>query len=836
MDHGGIGHARDHFVALSFRIPPGAILDPLSRMTRLHQLSCFVAAMLLVAAPPAAAETPGGVSPELRQRAVEVLRQALESRSARVEAAHYLLALDYPAGVRDAFADDLASSGHKPHSRIDLWGVLARGAARPQERGTWIEKIEQVLEDTSAPDRLVALETLAKLGVYPASLRTESADETFNSGPLGVYTDWIRAANGVAESESSLAALLNASEPVVRAQAGYVLFELPQVSPETWQNLDQAASREPGTTLAGAFLMSAAFVHAPEDRRDHWKGALVDHGVRGNQRQRYQLCAALARAGVDGDLPTLEPLLDDTEPGVRAAAANAILRIGRRVPHQMAWLDWAAIALYGVGMLLVGWYYSRRVKTTEDYLLGGRNMRPWAVGLSLFATLLSTLSYVAVPGEIIKYGPMIASGVIASPLVVLVVGWVLIPYIMKLRVTSAYEILQARLGASIRMMGSLIFLTIRLFWMAAIIYATSSKILLPVLGIDESWYPWVCIILVSVTLAYTSMGGLRAVVFTDVVQTFILVGGALLTLGTITVIMGGVGGWWPTTWPESWQEPKFGFETDARVTVGFAFLATFVWHICTAGSDQMAIQRYLSTSDVRGARRAVFTQIAADAIVMIFIVLLGLSLFAYFHANPHRVPDGQTIYTNADQLFPHFIVFGLPIGISGLVVAGLLATAMSSLSSGVNSSCSVITVDFVDRFRRQKMEDTERVRLAKYISVVIGLVVLGLTAFVSIVPGNLLEVINRVVNLLVSPLFVLFFLAMFVPWATTFGAWVGVTAGIIDAVLIAFWELFTGEPGPSFLWIMPTSLVVGAVTGMLASRLPIGPKPRPPLSELTERS
>ena len=803
-------------------------------MTRLHPFSWFVASVLLAAAAPAGAAVDppeiSAVSVELRERAVGVLRQALENRSARIEAAHFLLALDYPQGVRDAVAGILED---QPQSRIDRWGVLARASNRPQHNRTWVEKIERVFDDPNAPDRLHALETLAKLGEFPASLQTANSQAPAHRGPAGIYADWIRAAAGDIDAEATLADLLSAPEPVVRAQAAYVVFELAEISPETWAKLDQAAGNEPPNTLAGAYLASAAFVHAPEDRRDHWRAAFVKNGPRVNQRQRYQLAAALARRGEDADLPILEALLDDSEPGVRAAAANAILRIGRRVPHQMTWLDWAAIVLYIVGMLAVGWYYSRQVKTTEDYLLGGRNMRPWAVGLSLFATLLSTLTYVALPGEIIKHGPMIVAGIIASPFVVMVVGWVLIPRIMKLRVTSAYEILQARLGTSIRMMGSLIFLTIRLFWMAAIIYATSSKILLPVLGLDESLYPWICVVLTSVTLAYTSMGGLRAVVFTDVVQTFILVGGALLTLGTITVIMGGVDAWWPTTWPVSWQEPKFGFETDARVTVGFAFLSAFVWHICTAGSDQMAIQRYLSTRDVRGARRAVITQIATDGTVMIFIALMGLSLFAYFHQNPHRVPDGQTIYANADQLFPHFIVFGLPIGISGLVVAGLLATAMSSLSSGVNSSCSVITVDFIDRFRKQKMAETEHVRLAKYISVLVGVVVLGLTFFVSIVPGNLLEVINRVVNLLVSPLFVLFFFAMFVPWATTFGAWVGVIASIIDAMVIAFWELFTGEPGPTFLWIMPSSLLVGAITGMLASRLPIGPKPRPPLSALT---
>ncbi len=801
----------------------------------------------LLAAVVLCAETGDGgepaVSAELRDDAVRVLRDVLGGSpgEARLRAAEYLISLDYRQGVREALEADLAAGHGRPRYYAGLWEGLARAAVHDNDRLDWLTRLERVAFDPSAAERPRALEALGRLGWTPRPHQAKVLEELAASDNkrLQIYGAWLGAISGTTSggqaAEQRLAGWLSDADASVRAHAAYALSHLDAVSEETRRALGTAAASEPRHTLARGSLLRAAYRHAASEQAARWKDALLEGIETAPARRRLEACAGLARRGGNQDLAVLKRLIGDGDPGVRAAAAHAILRIGRRVPHRLAMLDWTAIVVYLIGMLLVGAYYSRRVKTTEDYLLGGRNMRPWAVGLSLFATLLSTLSYVALPGEVIKYGPMIVSQIIAAPVVVVIAGWVLIPRIMKMRVTSAYEILQARLGTSIRLFGALIFLTIRLFWMAAIIYATSSKILVPVLGLEQHWYPVIGIVLAAVTLTYTSMGGLKAVVFTDVVQTFILIGGALLTLGTITVVMGGVDGWWPQVWAESWQEPKFGFETGARVTVGFAFLSGLIWHVCTAGSDQMAIQRYLATRDVKAARRAMITHITTDGVMMLFIALMGLALFGYFQSNPHMIPDGQTIQGNADQLFPRFIVFGLPVGISGLVIAGLLATAMSSLSSGVNSSCSVITVDFISRFRKRKIKDEEHVRLAKYISVFVGVVVLGLTFFVSIVPGNLLEVINRVVNLLVAPLFVLFFLAMFVPSATTFGAWVGVLCGIADAVAIAFWELFTGEPGPSFLWIMPTSLLVGAVTGVLASYLPVGPKARPPLAQLAER-
>ena len=495
------------------------------------------------------------------------------------------------------------------------------------------------------------------------------------------------------------------------------------------------------------------------------------------------------------------------------------------LPHRMVALDWFVIAAYMLGMLLVGWYYSRRITSTDDYLLGGRTMKPWAVGLSLFATLLSTITYLSWPGEMVKNGPMMLCALLAYPLVALVVGWALIPYFMKLNVTSAYEILEIRLGLSVRMLGSVFFLSLRLLWMAVIIYATISTVLVPLMGLSPSATPWLCAALGAITVVYTSLGGLRAVVVTDVIQTAILFGGAILAMIVISVEMGGVSAWWPTEWSPEWQEPKFGYDPKARVTLVGAFVAAFTWFTCTAGSDQMAIQRYLATRDVRSARRMFNISLLTSVSVQLFLALLGLALLGYFRTHSHLFADDQLLSSHADQLFPQFIVVGLPAGISGLVVAGLLAAAMSSLSSGLNSSCSVVTVDFIDRFRKTRDAELNHVRLARYISVVIGTIVVVLSTFVGLVHGNMLEIAYKVTNLLVAPLFGLFFMALFVRWATPLGTIIGAVVGLAVVSAINYWEEITGAPGISFLWAMPLSFLAQTAVGMLASLLPIGRRP-----------
>lgn len=485
----------------------------------------------------------------------------------------------------------------------------------------------------------------------------------------------------------------------------------------------------------------------------------------------------------------------------------------------MTALDACVIAAYAAGMLAVGWYYARRTSTTDDYLLGGRTMSPWKVGLSLFASLLSTITYLAVPGETIKYGPMVLAQLVALPLIALVVGWLLIPSIMRLRVTSAYEILEARLGVGVRLLGSSFFLVLRLFWMSLVMFATADVVLVPVLGLDASAVPWVCVALGLVTVLYTSMGGLRAVVLTDVIQTAILIGGAVLMVTLITVELGGVGQWWPSAWPAHWQRPVFWYDPAVRFTFVGAALSYFTFFVSTAGSDQMAIQRYLATRDASAARRMFITALMGNLVLWPFLAAVGLTLLAYFQARPELLAAGQTAVGDADRLLATYVVQGLPEGISGLVIAGLLAAAMSSLSSGLNSSCSVVTTDFVDRFSgERKVREDSRVRLAKHISFAIGVVVVVVGTLIGQIEGNILELCYKVATLLAPPLFLLFFMAMFVPWSTPFGTYLGTVCSVAVAVGVAYYEIL----GLTFQWMMPVSFVSGAIVGGLASLLPIG--------------
>jgi SSS family solute:Na+ symporter len=398
------------------------------------------------------------------------------------------------------------------------------------------------------------------------------------------------------------------------------------------------------------------------------------------------------------------------------------------------------------------------------------------------------------------------------------VGYLLIPFIMRLRVTSAYEILESRLGLSVRLLGSCFFLTLRLFWMSLVIYATADTVLVPIMGLDRSAVPWICVALGLVTVMYTSAGGLRAVVLTDVIQTLILFGGAAAALILITVKLGGVNQWWPDRWPEHWQAPVFWYDSNVRFTFVGAVLSAFAWWVCTTGSDQMAIQRYLATRDAAAARRVLNTTLLANVLLWPFLAAVGLALLAYFQARPDLVPAGSTVLDSADRLLPLYIVHGLPRGVSGLIVAGLLAAAMSSLSSGLNSACSVVTTDFIDRLRKRPLTEEEHVRLARYVSLLIGVVVVALGTLVGQVEGNLLELCFKIANLLTAPLFLLFFLAMFVPWATSFGTYVGAICSVAVAVAIGYYQVL----GLTFVWMIPASFVAGAVVGALASMLPIG--------------
>ncbi len=490
----------------------------------------------------------------------------------------------------------------------------------------------------------------------------------------------------------------------------------------------------------------------------------------------------------------------------------------------LAVIDWAIVATYAAATIGLGWYYSRRQNTTEEYFVGSGNMNPFLVGVSLFATLLSTISYLSMPGEALGKGPVNMTTMLALPVVYWIVGFGLLPLYMKHRVTSAYELLETRLGLSVRLLGAAMFVTLRLVWMALLVYLTAKAMTIMV-GVGDEYVPVIAMVTGFIAVIYTSMGGLRAVVITDLMQTLLLYGGALLVLGTITLDLGGFG-WFPTEWKATWDtQPIFPDSLSTRVSLVGSLASFLLWYICTAGADQTSVQRFMATKDADAARRALAMQLTTSAIVGLTLGLVGFALLGYFEAHPDFVPHDVSLNKQADKLFPYFIAFHLPPGISGLVVAAMFAAAMSSIDSGVNSITAVVMTDGLDRFGRAPTSEREHVRLARWLAFGIGAVsVIGSSAM-GWIPGNITEVTGKTSNLLTTPLFGLFFFALFVPFASPVGVWIGTFCGCVTATLVAFsGPIFVPDFNPdadlnpiSFQWISPIAITVDITIGCLAS-------------------
>ena len=494
------------------------------------------------------------------------------------------------------------------------------------------------------------------------------------------------------------------------------------------------------------------------------------------------------------------------------------------VANGLALIDWVIIVAYAVGTIGLGWYYSRRQKSTEEYFVGTGKMNPLLIGVSLFATLLSTISYLSMPGESLGKGPVNMLSMLALPFVYLVVGYVLLPVYMKQRVTSAYELLEVRLGLSIRMLGASMFIMLRLAWMSLLIYLTA-KALQIMLGVSEEMIPVIAILTGGVAVTYTSLGGLRAVVITDFLQTILLFGGALLVLGTVTVQLGGFS-WFPTEWSDDWdKQPVFSTNLSTRVTLLGSLVNYFIWHTCTAGGDQVSVQRFMATEDANAARRALATQLIVAVFVTATLYCVGFALLGYFNANPDLLPGTGSLKERADDVFPYFIANLLPPGISGLVVAAMFAAAMSSIDSGVNSITAVLMTDWMDRLGGRPLNERDHVRMARWLAFFIGSIVVFASSGMGAIPGNITAVTTKTANLLTTPIFALFFFALFVPFASPAGVWIGAVCGTTTAVLIAFSGPIFGfvsgtELDPiSFQWIGLFSIAVNIVTGCLSSLL-----------------
>jgi solute:Na+ symporter, SSS family len=318
---------------------------------------------------------------------------------------------------------------------------------------------------------------------------------------------------------------------------------------------------------------------------------------------------------------------------------------------------------------------------------------------------------------------------------------------------------------------------------------------------------------------YTVIGGIRAVMLTDVVQFVVLIGGAILTIVVVAIKCGGPLAWWPDwsspaladlDWPKA---QLFSLDPNVRLSVVSVIIYGCSYWIMTATGDQVVIQRFLSTRDAKQARWSFGISMLGDLCTSLVLFFAGMALVGFFLQFPEELPDTALGLTaQADALFPHFIV------------AALFAAAMSSLDSGINSISTVLITDFPNTFTRGCADDMQRLARARTIGLFVGAIGIAMSFAVSLVPGNnLLEITVRVSSLLAAPLFVTFALAFFTKNSTPAGAWAGILVGGTLSILMTFWEkiiffLSGAESSFSFTFIMPASALCAFAAGVVVSR------------------
>jgi len=445
--------------------------------------------------------------------------------------------------------------------------------------------------------------------------------------------------------------------------------------------------------------------------------------------------------------------------------------------------DYAVIAAYLAAMLSMGLVIARRQKSIDDFFVGGRNLPSWAVGISLIASLLSTITYLGMPGEMFRTGIGFVTRQLGLPVVLLVVWFVIIPFFMKLNLTSAYEYLERRFDYPTRAIAAMFCLLLLFGWISVVVL-TASKAMSEIALLDIGYFfgtnsaehrdadmHAIILGIGMFSVLYTTLGGIRAVVWTDVIQFFVLISGALFTMGAIAYSTNsGIGDWLAVAREYKHEQVEwFSLDIRTRSTVFTIAIGMTFWTICTHGSNQVALQRYFAVKDVWAARRTFLVNALSSFGLGLILAGVGIALMYFIQTNdlPAKAGIDSAIDSvrneSQDKIFPQFIRLYLPSGLRGLVVAALFAAAMSTIDSGSNSVSTIITLDFFRRLRRGQPSKKAELRLARMLTASMGVIVVACTVFLyHISKGtDLITLCQKGFNCFLGPLGALFALAMF---------------------------------------------------------------------------
>lgn len=497
----------------------------------------------------------------------------------------------------------------------------------------------------------------------------------------------------------------------------------------------------------------------------------------------------------------------ESKPGIRA---TEVMKVSFDKETHFGTLNWIVLVFYLVSMLGLGVYFMRRESGSDDFFRGGGRIPWWAAGISIYATMLSAITYMTIPAKAYAtnwtYYPMLVC--------ILLVSWPVVkyylPYFRKLNITSAYEYLELRFNAFTRLMASSLFIIFMVARMALVLYLPSLA-LTAVTGIDI----YICIILMGViTIIYCTMGGVEAVIWGDVIQGIILVGGAFMAAA---YLWGNTEGGFSGALQLALDNDKlrlFEWSWDyRRVTFWVAILGGGIANnLISYTSDQTVIQRYLTTKDVASAKQGIWMNGLMSVFISVVFYFIGTGLYTFFKTHPAEL---DFTMAKGDAIFPFFMMSQMPQGIAGLLIAAIFAATMSTISANINSVSTAFSIDFWKRFRPQT-SDQEMLRVARITCVISGFIGVGIAILMAtwnIV--SLLDYFNTILGLLTSGLGGLFFMGLFLKRINGIDALTGFLVGEIVVLYLQFF--IPEEVRPSFMLFGFIGMVVSILVGWLMS-------------------
>ncbi len=450
----------------------------------------------------------------------------------------------------------------------------------------------------------------------------------------------------------------------------------------------------------------------------------------------------------------------------------------------LGWANWLVLSFYLATMVGIGLYFSRRENTTEDFFLAGRRIPWWAAGISIFGTQLSAITFMAIPAVAFADNWVRMIGNLMILAVIPLVIQFFLPFFRRLNVSTAYEYLERRFHVSVRVMSSTLFMVFQLGRMGAVLYLPAIA-LSAVTGVDV----YGCIVLMGVlATAYTVLGGIEAVIWTDVIQVVVLLGGAILCLIVVAAKVGG----FDVVVSVASASNKFHminlYLTPNAFSLWVMVVGGFFTAIVPYTTDQTVVQRYLTTRDEKQAAKSLWLNFAMTIPAAVIFYGLGTALYVFYHSNPDLARPDQI-----DQIVPWFVVNELPPGIAGLVIAGIFAAAMSSLDSSMNSVATAFVTDVYRRFNSD-VSDHSCLRVAKWLTLLLGVIGTAIASIMATVEIKyLFDFFNGMVGLFGGGMAGVFLLAVFTRRASTRGVILGlivgtgVTAGVAYTTDISFY-------------------------------------------------